>query len=93
LASKINSIGFQNQLHWISKSNPLDFVSNTSAIAREKGRDGVAPGAALSANTPRNGRNNAPAQNAAAHFWDVCFAWKRGGYARIWGGGKVWVSE
>jgi hypothetical protein len=82
LDSKIKSIGFQNQIHWISKLNPLDFVSNTSAIAREKGRDEVASGAALSANTPRIGRNNAPAQNATAHFWAARRAWKRGVYAR-----------
>ena len=60
---------------------PLDFVSNTSAIAREKGRDGVTPGAALSANTPRIGRNNASAQNVTAHFWAAHLAWERGVYA------------
>lgn len=78
---KVKSNGVKSEVHWIPKSNPLDFVSNTSAIAREKGRDGVPPGATLSANTPRIGRNNAPAQNVTAHFWAARLAWERGVYA------------
>ena len=37
---KLKSIGFQIQIHWISKSNPLDFKHKSIGFGREEGRIG-----------------------------------------------------
>ena len=38
LGFKVNSIGFQNQTHWISKVNPLGFKSNRSSLRLDSRR-------------------------------------------------------